>query len=153
MCTNIIPIKTTTYTPLQLSLEEKEFQVELLPFEITSSGHIKNHNKKGIENYLKKHGIKLNPQILTNLSNISLLCTMIILYDYQTSECVAPILLEPWHPAGVDFPAVRRGQPFIDSEDNSLYLFCSLFIRLCWMQQFISHCRLVCEDPQMRKCS
>ena len=87
--------KTTTYTPLQLSLEEKGFQVELLPFEIGSSGHITNHNKKGIENILRKFGIKLKPHIFTNLSKISLLCTMSIFYAYQTSDWVDPPLLEP----------------------------------------------------------
>ena len=87
--------KTTTYTPLKLSLEEKGFQVELLPFEIGSSGHITNHNKKCIENTLKKFRIKLKSHILTNLSKISLLYTMSIFYAYQTSDWVDPPLLEP----------------------------------------------------------
>ena len=87
--------KTTTYTPLQLSLEERGFKVELLPFEIGSAGHITNHNKKGIDNTLKMFGIKLKTNILTNLSKISLLCTMSIFYAYQTCEWVDPPLLEP----------------------------------------------------------
>ena len=75
--------KTTTYTPIQLCLEERGFKVELLPFETGSAGHITNHNKKGIEKTLKMFGIKLKTNILTNLSTISLLCTMSIFYAYQ----------------------------------------------------------------------
>ena len=56
--------KTTTFTPLHLSLEEMGFKVQLLPFEIGSAGHITNHNKKGIENTLEMFGIKLKTSIL-----------------------------------------------------------------------------------------
>ena len=74
------------HTPLELGLIEKVFKVSLVPFEIGSSGHIPKQNKARIQETLKIFNIKLKPQILTNLSKISLICTMSIFNAYQTSE-------------------------------------------------------------------
>ena len=87
--------KAAKYTPLELSLIEKGFKVQLMPFEIGSSGHITRQNKARIQDTLKIFNIKLKPQILTNLAKISLICTMSIFHAYQTSEWVNPPLLEP----------------------------------------------------------
>ena len=87
--------KALKYTQLQLDLEEKGFQVQLVPFEVGSSGHITKHTRKSLEDVLKIYSIRMKPQVVQNLAKISLLCTMSIFHAYQTSEWVSPPLLEP----------------------------------------------------------
>ena len=87
--------KELKYTQLQIDLEEKGFQVQLVPFEVGSSGHITNHTRKSLEDVLKKYSIRMKPQVVQNLAKISLLCTMSIFHAYQTIEWVSPPLLEP----------------------------------------------------------
>ena len=87
--------KDLKYTRLALDLEEKDFQVHLLPFEVSSNGHMTKHNKKSLGIILRKFNIKLRPQVNQNLAKIALLCTMSIFHAYQTSEWVSPPLLEP----------------------------------------------------------
>ena len=58
--------KAAKYTPLELSLIEKGYKVQLVPFEIGSSGHITKQNKSRIQDTLKLFDIKLKPQIITN---------------------------------------------------------------------------------------
>ena len=66
MLTKHIRKKTAKYTPLELSLIEKGYKVQLVPFEIGSSGHITKQNKSRIQDTLKLFDIKLKPQIITN---------------------------------------------------------------------------------------
>ena len=87
--------KELKYTQLKIDLEEKGFQVQLVPFEVGSSGHITNHTRKSLEDVLKKYSIRMKPQVVQNLAKISLLCTMSIFHAYQTIEWVSPPLLEP----------------------------------------------------------
>ena len=78
--------KAAKYTPLELSLIEKGYKVQLAAFEIGSSGHITKQNKSRIQDTLKLFGIKLKPQVITNLAKISLVCTMSIFDAYNTIE-------------------------------------------------------------------
>jgi hypothetical protein len=87
--------KLTKYTQLDIDLSDKGYKVYLVPFEVCSNGHITKQNKGNIENVLKKFNIKIKPKILTDLSQISLLCTMSVFHAYQTSEWVSPPLLSP----------------------------------------------------------
>ena len=87
--------KAAKYTPLELSLKERGYKVQLVPFEIGSSGHITKQIRIRIQDTLKVFNIKLKPQIITNLAKISLICTMSIFHAYQTSEWIKTHLLEP----------------------------------------------------------
>ena len=51
--------KTTTYRDLKSDLEEKGFQVSLVPFEVGSRGNINNRNKSAITQILKDFGFKV----------------------------------------------------------------------------------------------
>ena len=93
--TKVHKAKELKYTPPELDLKEKWFQVQLVPFEVGSSGHMTKHNKKAIADVLRKYRIKLRPLVIQNLAKISLLCTMSIFHAYQSSEWVSPPLLEP----------------------------------------------------------
>ena len=87
--------KVLTYTQLRISLEEKGFKVYLLPFKVSSNGHISKNNKLNIDNVLRKFKIRIKSQLIKDLSQISLLCTMSIFHAYQVTDWASPPLLSP----------------------------------------------------------
>ena len=80
---------------MTLDLEDKGYATHLVPFEITSNGHIMKQSKSSIDKVMKEFGIRLTPSVYKNMSKISLLCTMSIFHAYQTKEWVDPPLLTP----------------------------------------------------------
>ena len=87
--------KLTTYSQLEISLQEKEYRVYLVPFEVCSNGNINKRNKMNLSNVLSKFKIRLKSKIFTNISQISLLCTMSVFHAYQTQDWGDPPLLSP----------------------------------------------------------
>ena len=87
--------KVNTYTQLAIDLEEKGYQVFLVPFEVLSSGHITNMCKISIQNTLKQFNIKVKNSLFVDLAKIALLCTMSVFYAYHEKEWVSPPLLCP----------------------------------------------------------
>ena len=69
-------VKNTRYTQLSEDLEEKGYQVFLMPFEVMSSGHIAKPCKLNILNTLRQFNVRLKINIFVNLVKIGLLCTM-----------------------------------------------------------------------------
>lgn len=87
--------KTRKYTNLASDIESKGFKVHLLPFEVSSEGHIWRSTRNDITQTLKSFKIKLPSSTFEELSQISLLTTMSIFHAYQTTEWVSPPLLTP----------------------------------------------------------
>ena len=87
--------KDKKYTQLAIDLEEKGYQVFLVPFEVLSPGHISNQCKESIQNTLRQFNVRVKKSLFVNLAKIALLCTMSIFHAYQVKEWVSPPLLAP----------------------------------------------------------
>ena len=87
--------KDKKYTQLALDLEEKGYQVFLVPFEVLSPGHISHQCKESIKNTLQQFSIRTKKALYENLAKIALLTTMSIFHAYQVKEWVSPPLLTP----------------------------------------------------------
>ena len=87
--------KDIKYTQLAIDLEDKGYQVFLVPFEVLSSGHISNQCKESIQNTLRVFDIRVKKSLFENLAKIALLCTMTVFHAYQVKEWVSPPLLAP----------------------------------------------------------
>ena len=88
--------KKVKYTQLEVTLTELGYDVHLVPFEVSSNGHLTQTNKRNIINTLKRFNVpRLEAKIFSNLATISLLYTMSIFYAYQTKEWTDPTLLSP----------------------------------------------------------
>ena len=87
--------KDQRYTQLSIDLEEKGYQVFLVPFEVLSPGHISHQCKESIKNTLQQFSIRTKKALYENLAKIALLCTMSIFHAYQVKEWVSPPLLTP----------------------------------------------------------
>ena len=111
-------MKNAKYAQLSLDLEEQGFQVFLMPFEVTSSGHIAKPCKSNCISTLRQFNIKLKANVFVNFAKIALLCTMSVFHAYQVQEWVSlpswplPPFLDlstVWTKLlGVDCPAVRH---------------------------------------------
>ena len=88
-------MKDKKYTELALDLEEKGFQVFLVPFEVLSSGHITKQCKDSLQNTLQLFNIRVKKTLNENLGKIALLCTMSVVHAFQVKEWVSPPLLAP----------------------------------------------------------
>ena len=82
---------------MQSDLEEKGWQVFVVPFEVSSRGQILKHTEINIFNTLKHFKIKIPAQskLIKSMSKISLLCTFSICHAYQTKEWVNPAFIRP----------------------------------------------------------
>ena len=87
--------KNKKYTQLAIDLEEKGYQVFLVPFEVLSPGHISTRCKESIQNTFRLFNIRVKKELFENLAKIALLCTMSIFHAYQVKEWVSPPLLTP----------------------------------------------------------
>ena len=87
--------KDKKYTQLAIDLEEKGYQVFLVPFKLLSPGHVSNQCKQSIQNTLNQFNIRVKKSIFVNLAKIALLCTMSIFHAYQVKEWVSHPLLAP----------------------------------------------------------
>ena len=87
--------KTLAYTNMATDIKEKGFKVQLVPFEVSSEGHIWRSTKSDIMQTLRSFNIKIPSSTFEELAQISLLTTMSIFHAYQTTEWVSPPLLKP----------------------------------------------------------
>lgn len=87
--------KTLSYTNMATDIKEKGFKVQLVPFEVSSEGHIWKSTRSEITQTLKSFNIKIPSSTFEELAQISLLTTMSIFHAYQTTEWVSPPLLKP----------------------------------------------------------
>ena len=90
-----LPGSASKYTELALDLEEKGFQVFLVPFEVLSPGHITKQCKDSIQNTLQLFNIRVKKTLYENRGQIALLCTMSVFHAFQVKEWVSPPLLAP----------------------------------------------------------
>ena len=82
---------------MEADLEDKGWEVYLVPFEVSSRRQILKHTQMNIINTLKQFDVKIRADktLFINLSKVSLLCTFPIFHSYQTKEWVNPPLLKP----------------------------------------------------------
>ena len=88
--------KSTKYVDLSSDISKNGWNVECVPFEIGSRGHINNRNKKNILETLKKHNIHITKkQMLQDLCKISLLCSFSIFQAHCQPVWQSPPYLHP----------------------------------------------------------
>ena len=87
--------KLAKYSALKTDLEEKQFQVSLVPFEIGSRGFVSGRNKNNLINVYVKNSIKYNVlKLCKQVSKISLMCSFGIFHAYQSPSWTDPPLLK-----------------------------------------------------------
>jgi hypothetical protein len=87
--------KLEKYTPLKTDLEEKGFNVSLVPFEIGSRGYVSKRNRENLITVFVKNNIKYNVnKMCKELSKISLLCSFGIFHAYQSPSWTDPPLMK-----------------------------------------------------------
>ena len=74
-------------------LMDKEYSVDLVPFDIGARGYVTNGNAMNLINIFVKHKIKTNVKtICKNLGKIFLLCTFAIFHAFQQPFSNLPVL-------------------------------------------------------------
>ena len=88
--------KCNRYASLKLDLEDLGYKVNLVPFEITSLGHVTKGNKHELSKVFKENSIKVNgKQLMQDMAKISLLCSYSIFHAHQEDTWTEPKLLLP----------------------------------------------------------
>ena len=88
--------KMSRYAGLSEDLKNKGYDVELIPFEVTSLGHITKQNKASIKKGFKLCNSKINMKhVFQNLAKISLLCSFSIFTARDKKSWGDPEILVP----------------------------------------------------------